>query len=108
MVPVALDTDALTTTATGALCAAIPACAAVLSVALEVDALAAAVGRGAQAAELHVPNAFGVLTDPAEIAAYSTAAAVAPVALEIGALPAAAGLPGAVDPTRSAVVLIGL
>jgi hypothetical protein len=85
-----------------------PACAAVLPVALEIDALAAAVSRSAHAAELHVPNAFGVLTDPAEIAAYSTAAAVAPVALEIGALPAAAGLPGAVDPTCSAVVLIAL
>ena len=108
MVRVGRDADALTATAARALRAILAACAAVMPVALEIDALATAVGCGAHAAEFHVPNAFGVLANPAEFAPYSTGAAVAPVALEIGALPAAAGLSGAVDTTRSAVVVIAL
>jgi hypothetical protein len=85
-----------------------PACAAVLAVMFEIDALTTAVARGAHAAEFHVPNAFGILAIPAEFTSYSTAAAIALVALEIGALPAAAGLSAAVDATRSAVVVIAL
>jgi hypothetical protein len=77
MVPVALDADALAATTAGAVRAAMAAYPAVLPVTLEVDALAAAVGCGAHAAEFHVPHAFGVLTDPAEIASRSATAAVA-------------------------------
>jgi hypothetical protein len=81
MVPVAPDADALAATAAGAPRAAVAACAAVIPAAFKIDAFAAAVGRGAYAAEFHVPNAIGIPTDPAEIASYSASAAVASVAL---------------------------